>query len=394
MNSFGEKNRPGAVVIGGDYQGLGIVRSLGAHGIPVFILDDEYSISRFSRYATGSVRVPDLRREDTTVEALLRLASEYKLHQWVLFPTRDELLATLSRNREILSKYFRVPAQDWETIRLVWDKRNTYRLANDLGIPIPKTWLPPAFEHLNKIEFDFPVAIKPAIKEHFFYVTKAKAWQANSPSELQNLFKRATQFVNPAELLVQEIVPGSGAQQLAYCAFFKEGRAIGKMTVRRTRQHPPDFGRASTYVETIEMPEVEELAERFLRSINYYGLVEVEFKQDPRDGQLKLLDVNGRTWGYHSLGRAAGVDFPYLLYRDQMCESLEPACGRPGMSWLRLATDAPTSMLEILRGRMKFRDYIRSLCRVDESAVFSYRDPLPGIVECALLPYLLVRRGL
>src|SRR5947209_625203 len=32
--------RAGAVVIGGDYRGLGIVRSLGRHGIPVWVLTD------------------------------------------------------------------------------------------------------------------------------------------------------------------------------------------------------------------------------------------------------------------------------------------------------------------------------------------------------------------
>jgi heterodisulfide reductase subunit A-like polyferredoxin len=36
----------GALVIGGDYQGLGIVRSLGRQGIPVCVVDDELSISR------------------------------------------------------------------------------------------------------------------------------------------------------------------------------------------------------------------------------------------------------------------------------------------------------------------------------------------------------------
>ena len=54
-----------------------------------------------------------------------------------------------------------------------------------------------------------------------------------------------------------------------------------------------------------------------MRAINYYGLVELEYKLDPRDGQYNLLDVNGRTWGYHTLGPGAGVDFPYLLFRDR-----------------------------------------------------------------------------
>src|SRR6266850_1958960 len=165
------------------------------------------------------------------------------------------------------------------------------------------------------------------------------------------------------------------------------------MVVRRTRQHPPEFGRASTFVETIELPQLEELSERFLRAINYYGLVELEYKLDPRDGQYRLLDVNGRTWGYHTLGPGAGVDFPYLLFADQVGESLPPCRGRAGVSWVRLVTDVPTGVLEILKGRQNWRTYLWSLRHFDVEAVFSREDPLPGLVEIALLPYLSVKRG-
>ena len=65
----------GAVVLGGDYQGLGIVRSLGRRDIPVWILDDELSIGRFSRYATGATRSHLLRDEQATVDALRDLAA-------------------------------------------------------------------------------------------------------------------------------------------------------------------------------------------------------------------------------------------------------------------------------------------------------------------------------
>jgi D-aspartate ligase len=69
------------------------------------------------------------------------------------------------------------------------------------------------------------------------------------------------------------------------------------MASRWLRQHPHEFGRASTLVETIELAALEELSEKLLKAINYYGLVEVEYKPDPRDGQFKLLDINARTWG-------------------------------------------------------------------------------------------------
>ena len=65
--------QPGALVIGGDYQGLAIARSLGRRGIDVVVLDDERSVSRYSRYVTASLKVADIRDEQSAVETLLDL---------------------------------------------------------------------------------------------------------------------------------------------------------------------------------------------------------------------------------------------------------------------------------------------------------------------------------
>jgi D-aspartate ligase len=383
----------GAIVVGGDYQGLGIVRSLGRHGVPVCIIDDEHSIARFSRYATHSVRTASLRDERQTVDIVRDIGRRLGLDGWVLYPTRDETVAAFSRYKASLSEQFRVPTPDWSTMQWVWDKRNTYRLAGELGIATPRTWYASSLEEVEAIQVDGPLAIKPAIKEHFVYATKAKAWRVNTKAELRQLFERAAGHVGAGEVMIQDLIPGGGEQQFAYCAFFKDGRAMASMVVRRRRQHPPEFGRASTFVEAIELPVLETLSERFLRAINYYGLVELEYKLDPRDGQYRLLDVNGRTWGYHTLGTGAGVDFPHLLYSDQMGEAIEPRRGRAGVSWIRLVTDLPTGLVEVLGRRLDWRQYLRSLRDFQVEAVFNREDPLPGVVELFLLPYLSVKRG-
>jgi D-aspartate ligase len=315
------------------------------------------------------------------------------LEGWVVYPTRDETVAALARYRSRLAEFFRVPTPPWETVQWVWDKRNTYRLASELGIPTPRTWYLHDVGELEQITADPPFAIKPAIKEHFIYATKAKAWRANNRAELRELFQRAAKHVGPGEVMIQELIPGDGRQQFAYCAFYKEGQAVGSMVVRRNRQHPPEFGRASTYVETVDMPLLETLSKRFLRAINYYGLVELEYKLDARDGQYKLLDVNGRTWGYHTLGAAAGVDFTHLLFADQVGEDVQPCRARSGVRWVRLLTDIPTAAMEILGGRQDFRVYLDSLRHFQVESVFSREDPVPGLVELALLPYLTVKRG-
>jgi D-aspartate ligase len=384
----------GAVVIGGDYQGLGIARSLGRHDIPVCVIDDETSIARTSRFVRKAIRVRDLRTEQALLDALAQARSKLGLSGWVLYPTREENVAGIAANRDALQQDFRVPTPELAATRRAWDKREVYALAERLSIPVPRTWFPRTEEDLAAIDAAGPVVVKPAIKEHFFYATHAKAWRADTTADLYAAFRRATEIMPADEIIVQDMIPGDGQQQYAYCAFFRAGRPVASMTVRRRRQHPSDFGRASTFVETISLPELTEPSCRFLSAIGYYGLVELEYKRDPRDGICKLLDVNARTWGYHSLGQSAGVDFPYLLFRDQIGAPVEETHARPGVRWIRLTTDVPNALRDIRVGTLRLRDYLRSLRGVDTEAVFSLRDPVPGLYEVALLPYLAVKRGL
>jgi len=235
--------------------------------------------------------------------------------------------------------------------------------------------------------------IKPAIKEHFIYVTKVKALRADSPDELDAVFRQTCTVIPAQEVMVQELIPGNGECQFSYCGFFKDGRPVAKMLVQRARQRPALFGRSSTYVETVDKPELEEPSERFLRAINYYGLVEMEYKLDVRDGRYKLLDVNTRTWGSHTIGWPAGVDFAYMLYRDQLGQAVEPVRARAGVKWIRFATDLPTSLGQIARGRLSWRPFLRSLVSFDIEAVFARDDPLPGLAEITLLPHLVRTRS-
>jgi D-aspartate ligase len=384
----------GGLVVGGDYQGLGIARSLGRQGVPVCVLDDERSIASASRFVRRSLRVKDLRSPERTVDALVGACARMGLHGWVLYPTREETVAAVAANRDRLGELFRVPTPGWSSVQPAWDKRETYRLADRLGVATPRTWFPRVEHDLDHVDTNAPVIVKPAIKEHFIYATGAKAWRADSRAELVSCYRRAAAIVHDGEVLVQEMIPGGGESQFAYCAFFKDGAALASMTVRRRRQHPSDFGRASTFVETIELPELEQQSLSFLRAIDYYGLVELEYKRDPRDGRHKLLDVNARTWGYHTLGSAAGVDFPYLLFRDQLGLPVEPIRARPGVRWIRWVTDLPNAVRDIRAGAVRVGEYLRTLRGVDTEAVFSLRDPLPALYEIALLPYLAVKRGL
>ena len=192
--------------------------------------------------------------------------------------------------------------------------------------------------------------------------------------------------------MVQELIPGDGRDQFAYCAFFKDGRAVGQMVARR---RPP----ASAGLRSLEhlrrdadLPELEALSERFLQAIDYYGLVELEYKRDA-DGRFKLLDVNARTWGYHSIGPRSGVDFPAMLFADQLGRTVPSVRAQTGIRWVRMTTDVPTAALMLFQRRLGWRSYLRSLRGVDVEGTFAKDDLVPGLVELALIPYLALRRG-
>ena len=220
-----------------------------------------------------------------------------------------------------------------------------------------------------------------------------KAWRADNRNDLIRLFQKAAAIVPPGEIMIQDLIPGGSEQLYGYCAFYKNGSALATMVTQYKRQHPPQFGRSCTFVETVENAELESLAQKFLKAMGYYGLVELEFKLDSRDGQYKLLDVNARTWGYHSLGAAAGVDFSRILFEDQIGEPVQPVRARPGITWIRLATDFPVGILAVLRRQLNPLAYLKSVTTFDTESVFALQDPLPGMMETALIPYLFYKRG-
>ena len=75
-----------------------------------------------------------------------------------------------------------------------------------------------------------PLAIKPAVKENFFYATGAKAWRADTIEELRHLYRKAALRIAPQEILVQQIIPGDGCHQVSYCAFFSIKRPTAALS--------------------------------------------------------------------------------------------------------------------------------------------------------------------
>jgi D-aspartate ligase len=376
-------------VLGGSYRALAVVRSLGRHGVPVTVAaTDGHRIATRSRYVRDLLPWQGL-GGDALVSALLAQDGE---RGRLLVPTDDDDAEALGRAHAPLSERFAVTVSPWERLEAAADKRSTYALAGQQGIPYPRSWPaddgPPALP-----EGAFPVIVKPAYRPRAIATITPKAWPAADAGALQQRWAQAVAVTDAHTLIVQEAVPGGGEAQLAYGALCRDGEVLASIVARRTRQRPMDFGLSSTFVESIADPEVEALAERWIAAAGISGLVEVEFKRPP-GGPPMLLDVNARAWGWISLGAHAGVDFPWLLWRMAHGEAFPRAHARTGTRWMRPIVDAPTAAAELLAGRLAPRAYVASWRPPIDLATFARDDPAPALHEpIALMRMKAARAG-
>jgi hypothetical protein len=58
-----------------------------------------------------------------------------------------------------------------------------------------------------------------------------------------------------------------------------------------------------------------------------------------------------------------------------------------------MITDVPSAFVGMVAGELDPKSYLRSLRNCTVDAVFSREDPLPGIAEILLVPYLVAKRG-
>jgi D-aspartate ligase len=377
----------GALVIGGNLNGLSIARSLGRRGVPVWVATPpDIKLASYSRYALRTLPWPEGEYE---VQAgyLSELADRYNLDQWVLFPTSDESAALLSKFHATLSSRFRVSTPAWDVLRWAYDKRLTYRLAAEQQVDYPSTIYPASEVALQAAACCFPAILKPATHAVVNRFTADKAWPVANRDELLARYRNARDLVPPDLILVQELIPGGGESQFSYAALCCDGQPIASLTARRTRQYPIDFGYSSSFVETLDIPEIVAPSRRLLAAIRYTGLVEIEYKFDARDGRYKLLDINPRLWTWSPLGRRAGVDFPYLLWQMLTGNSVPQQTGRAGARWVRMSTDFPAAIHLVLRGLLSAGAYLRSLRGPLEFALIASDDPLPGLLDLPLFGF-------
>jgi len=301
----------------------------------------------------------------------------------VLIPTDDPEMEVLSRHREALAEFYRLPVPDAQAAATLLDKPKTYALAESLGIPCPRTQYvapgDPPPEDLD--EFRMPSLVKPTRNAGFWsHYGRLKAFTAQTTDEVRMFLKRTAE--DGFEVMVQEMILGRDDQLHEYVAYWDtDSRPVSEFTYRKLRQNPPNLGVGRVGVSTKNRIIVEQ-ARRLLQAARFVGLTETEFKYDARDGLYKLIEVNPRSTMQIQLPIDCGVDLPWVLYSDMVWgRKIRIPDWRAGVYWIHGGGELRVFAKHLREERWPLSDYIRPYLGPCSWAVFAPDDYGPLLLD-------------
>ena len=379
------KNSVNVVILGGSPTGLYALRELAGAGFDVAVADTSAGCASRSSLVRHRERrfVGSLEEIKAWLWSLRDRCDEAP----ILLPTSDVFIEFLSQHFDELATAFRIFSCYERIAGELLDKEAFHRLCVRHGIPVPGVWRAESVRDLRNLAdvIPYPCILKPLL------IHRARSFLRGGKLIVVN---DRHQFITgvstipreSGEWLVQEIIPGPESEITLFGGYIDaSGGSVEAFTGRKLRQYPIGFGSASL-VSSEPCEETRSLSERFLAEIGFRGVCGSEFKRDPRDGILKIIEINPRPTLWFQITHDAGLRVVEAACRDLAELAFAPS-RRPQddkVRWRYLAKDV-VSKFSYSRHGTRFILPAPVIPRAAASTrswpVFSWRDPWPALVE-------------
>jgi predicted ATP-grasp superfamily ATP-dependent carboligase len=287
-----------------------ILHSLAARGVPVHVGDHSglamcrYSARRrsFSRTA-NHYRDPE-RFVDDVARGLRRTGAR------VLLAGHEDVVV-LSRFRDRLPPDTLFPAATAKQLGAALDKWEITQAAIQAGVSVPRSWQAKSWSELRECASHqaYPCVVKTRLGN-----SGKGVFVVQDPSELEARVRALVELLGlePDRWpFVQDFAPGEG---YGVCLLYDRGECRAVFSERYLRAKDGAFG-TSVFRESVRAPFLEEQARQLVDTLDWHGVIHLDFLYDRGNSRSTLLEANPRFWGALDLAVRAGVDFPWLLYR-------------------------------------------------------------------------------
>ena len=367
-----------AIVLGLNFNGLGILRSLVGFNIPLIgIYTQNYEVGRHSKYCMA-INFPILSSDPKNFKEKLIELGKGLNRKSVLLPQNDEYVKFISENRDDLKRFFLFQISSADIIDKVIDKKEAESLALKNKLNVPKSFIPNNLSDLNfeNRKMNFPLIIKPSDSFTKYFPGRRKV--VNSQSELIHFYNNNNDFLG--HTVIQEVV-GEGDGNIFQCQTYlnSNSKPLGSISVRKVRQYPPNFGIGS-YVTSEINNDLIDLSLDFLKKIKYKGPASLEFIFIPAEKKYVFVELNPRYPGHIIFCTQDGVNLPYITYCDltqnTYIQKLPIQLERKRFLWFEY--DIRAYLINIRRGTApNFFSWIKTYLTANSFLYFNMRDILP-----------------
>jgi len=361
-----------ALLVTDGHEGLAVARGLGLQGVPVVVLAYGPVSVASSKYVQAKIDIPSPKEAEAFVEKLLEIGRDYEGS--LLVTGQDDAVVTISRNKEALSSCFVVASPEWEIAKRFIDKSYTYALADEIGVPAPKTLSPTHADEVSDYGkvVQYPCLIKPRQVHLFQKLFRAKMFLVDDFDELMTKYQEVSQA--NIEVMIQEFIPGEDVDVVNYNSYIAAGLDPVVFTAAHIRNAPPQLG-SPRVVMSQDIPEIKEPGRKLLEAMGFNGFSCTEFKKDSRDGVFKLMEVNGRHNRSAMLAIRCGINFPWIEYAHLMLgESPRPSGFEEGVYWMDTILDIKSSLRYRREERYSLAQYVEPYLKPHVDNFFNFRD--------------------
>ena len=370
------------LLLGGRENSLSLARSFGQLGISVKISGRADCWGLYSKFCTKGYPVPRGTNPEVHWAKLLLSDQAHELHGHLVIACNDASLLFIAKNVEKLQSSFILLNASADQQLSLLDKKQTLKMAQGIGVPTPKYWNVSKPQDLEEIKqsIQFPVMVKPLLSHEFIKIFGRKLFI------IQDSFDELTSAVHQAwdknqDIMIVEMIPGPDSALTSYYTYAdRSGELLFDYTKCVIRRYPLNRG-AGCYHKSSWLPETAQMGRKFFKGIGLRGFGNIEFKRDPRDGQLKVIECNARFTAAQELVAQSGAPIDLIVYCSATNQQPPQFSNYdPGKTLLYVPQDF-LSFLELNgKGLLGPLEWIKSLLPYRHiSPLHNITDPYPSL---------------
>ena len=304
-------------------QVISIAKQLKRKGYKVILFcDSKVSYGYRTKYADEKILSPSVHENPSLfLDFIVNYLKNKEID--ILIPMNDYSASFLSENKQQLLQYTKFIIPNIDVFNKGYDKKQLMALCEDSNFPHPKTAdleVLSLVDAANKV--GFPSLIKPNITTGGRGITLV-----NSKDELLKQYSDVRTKYGACHL--QEFIP-AGGRQLKVQLFVESNETIRYTSVIHKIRFYPENGGSSCCNVTVKEDSLVELCSQVLKKIGWIGFADFDLIEDPRDGIIKIMEINPRVPACIKSSIISGIDFGTIIADETLGKKQNQYVYTPG----------------------------------------------------------------